>query len=106
VKDGLWPVAGAQVGEIGATLLTFKIRSERLVWGEQSGEPAVSGRPQAALGGPLKISPAGRPPDDSSTATNLTSVLARRGHLPPQAMGSLRASHPTALVSQAFWDRG
>ena len=39
------PVAGAQVGEIDATLLTFKIRSERLVWGKQSGEPAVSGRP-------------------------------------------------------------
>jgi len=40
-------VAGAQVGEIDATLLTFKIRSERLVWGKQSGEPAVSGRPSA-----------------------------------------------------------
>jgi hypothetical protein len=26
VKDGLWPVAGAPVGEIDATLLTFKIR--------------------------------------------------------------------------------
>jgi len=36
------------VGEIDATLLTFKIRSERLVWGKQSGEPAVSGRPGAA----------------------------------------------------------
>lgn len=45
----MWPVAGAQVGEIDATLLTFKIRSERLVWGKQSGAPAVSGRPIADL---------------------------------------------------------
>jgi hypothetical protein len=29
-----WPGAGAQGGEIDATLLTFKIRSDRLVWGE------------------------------------------------------------------------
>ena len=38
-------MAGAQVGEIDATLLTFKLRSDRPVWGEQYGEPAVSGRP-------------------------------------------------------------
>ena len=44
-------MAGAQVGEIDATLLTFKIRSERLVWGKQSGEPAVSGRPVAVARG-------------------------------------------------------
>jgi len=47
-------VAGAQIGEIDATLLTFKIKSEWLVWGEQSGEPAVSGRPQAVLHGALE----------------------------------------------------
>jgi hypothetical protein len=38
------------VGEVDGTLLTFKIRSDRLVWGEQSGEPAVSGRPSTVIG--------------------------------------------------------
>ena len=42
-------MAGAQVGEIDAPLLTFKIRSDRPVWGEQSGEPVVSGRPSADI---------------------------------------------------------
>ena len=45
-----WPVAGPQVEEVDVTLLTFKIRSDRLVWCEQLGEPAVSGRPIAAAG--------------------------------------------------------
>jgi hypothetical protein len=40
-------VAGAPVGEIDATLLTFKIRSDRPLWSEQFLEPAVSGRPPA-----------------------------------------------------------
>jgi hypothetical protein len=41
-------MAGAPVGEIDATLLTFKTRSDRPVWSEQFREPAVAGRPQAA----------------------------------------------------------
>lgn len=45
-----WPVAGAPVGEIVATLLTFKIRWDRPVWGEQSSAPAVSGRPSGVAG--------------------------------------------------------
>jgi len=48
------PVAGAQLGEVHATLLTFKIGSDRPVLGEQSGEPAVSGRPRAVLQGALE----------------------------------------------------
>ncbi|HYN60247.1 MAG TPA: hypothetical protein VET87_11925 [Rubrivivax sp.] len=38
------------MGEIDATLLTFKIRSDRPLWSEQFLEPAVSGRPSAAAG--------------------------------------------------------
>ena len=39
--------AGAPVGEIDATLLTFKSGSDRPVWGEQFRLPAVAGRPEA-----------------------------------------------------------
>jgi len=42
-------MAGAPVGEIDATLLTFKTRSDRPVWSEQFREPAVAGRPLAVL---------------------------------------------------------
>ena len=40
-------MAGAPVGEIDATLLTLKTRSDRPVWGAQFREPAVAGRPRA-----------------------------------------------------------
>jgi hypothetical protein len=46
-SDRKWPVAGAPAGEIDATLLTFKIRSDRPVWGEQFRKLAVTGRPGA-----------------------------------------------------------
>ena len=51
LNDSIWPVAGAPVGEIDATLLTFKIRSDRPVWGELFRERAVAGRPFAVTRG-------------------------------------------------------
>jgi len=42
---GFWPRAGAPVGQIDATLLTFKARSDRLVWSEHLREAAAACRP-------------------------------------------------------------
>jgi len=39
---------GAPVDEIDATLLTFKIRSDRPLWSEQFRKSAAGGRPSAA----------------------------------------------------------
>ena len=40
-------MAGAPVGQIDATLLTFKTRSDRPVWSEHLREPAAACRPGA-----------------------------------------------------------
>ena len=44
-------MAGASADQFDATLLTFKVTSDRPVWREQFGEPAVSGRPLAVVHG-------------------------------------------------------
>lgn len=88
-------MAGAQVGEIDAPLLTFKIRSDRPVWGEQSGEPVVSGRPGAVSHLlPLKESAhreTRRPP------ARPRRCLARRARSPaPRRTSPVRAARPRA----------
>ncbi len=70
-----WPAAGAPVGEIDATLLTFEIRSDRPVWGEQFRELAFICRPIA--GAPDR-------PVQSTLIPDLAIVASAAG-LPPRA---------------------